>query len=96
MLSYLIPLIIKNINDLIAAMPQIQESVIRYVQELEERGILRQIPFERFLSELTKKFSTENLSANWLQVVSSLGGLTINLSSFVLNSFYRLWFLSMF
>lgn len=87
MLSYLIPLIIKNINDLIAAMPQIQESVIRYVQELEERGILRQIPFERFLSELTKKFSTENFSANWLQVVSSLGGLTINLSSFVLNSF---------
>lgn len=87
LLSYLIPLIIKNINDLIAAIPQIQETVLRYTQELEERGILKQVPLEQFLSELTNQISTDNLSSNWLQVVSSLGGLTKNLSSFVLNSF---------
>jgi Predicted permease len=86
-LNYVIPLIIKNIIDLIALLPTFYNYLLDVVDKLDKQGTFEFLPLDQIVNKVTADYSPEQLLTQWSQALSSIGALTKEVSSFVLNFF---------
>ena len=86
-LNYVIPLIIKNIVDLIALLPSFYNYLLEVVDKLDAQGAIEFLPLDQVVNKIMAEYSPEQLLTQWSQALSSIGAVTKEVSSFVLNFF---------
>lgn len=89
-LNYVVPLIITNIIDLISMLPTFYNYLLDIVENLEQSGVIEFLRIEEFLTNFTADYSPDRVLTQWTQALSSIGAVTISLSSFVVNIFLSL------
>lgn len=85
-LNFIVPLLINNIIDLIKLLPSFITYITDWVTKLEKDGVIKLLSLEKMLDNLLKSFSIEKLLSKWSQSLSSIGHISIGLSSMVINS----------
>lgn len=89
-LNYVVPLILTNIMDLVALLPTFYNYLIELAMKLEENGTVKMMELDELITTFTASYSPDKILSQWTSAISSLGILTKNLSSFVLNTFLSL------
>ncbi len=90
LLNYIVPLIISNAIELIKAIPSFILYLIDLSSKIEINGLANYFSIEDFVQKILSNLSIETALNQWAQSLSSIGQFSMNLSSFVLNSFLTL------
>lgn len=90
LLNYIVPLIISNTIELIKSIPSFIVYLIDLSSKIEINGLTNQFSIEAFVQKILSNLSVETALNQWAQSLSSIGQFSMNLSSFVLNSFLTL------
>lgn len=86
-LNYVVPLIIKNLLDLLNLLPSFYAYLTELANSLEDNGIIELIKLEELLKSVTASYSPEKLISQGTASLASIGLFAKSLSSLVLNTF---------
>ena len=90
LLNYIVPLLITNTIELIKSIPAFVTYLLDLSSKIEMEGLSSHFSIEEFAQKILSNLSIETALNKWAQSLSSIGQFSINLSSFVLNSFLTL------
>ncbi|WP_314059255.1 AI-2E family transporter [uncultured Vagococcus sp.] len=86
-LNYVVPLIIKNLMDLLNLLPSFYAYLTDLANSLEDNGIIELIKLEELLKSVTASYSPEKLISQGTASLASIGLFAKSISSMVLNTF---------
>ncbi|MEG0293290.1 AI-2E family transporter [Enterococcus sp.] len=86
LLNFIVPLLITNLIDLLKLLPSFINYLSELVTKLENDGLIEFLSLEKMIQNVLANFSLEKLLSQWSQSLTSIGQLSVSLSSIVINS----------
>lgn len=86
-LNYAIPLIVKNISELVALIPSFYNFLLSLETDTKTAELFKFIKIDDILNTLTSSFPPQKIIGQWTNALTSVGAVTKNLASVVLNIF---------
>lgn len=86
LLNFIVPLLINNLIELLKLVPSFINYLSDLVMQLENDGLIQLLSLETMIQNVLNSFSFERILSQWSQSLTSIGHLSVSLSSVVINS----------